>query len=327
MTGAARPTVARVVELVAAGQARPLDGRGLNASWRVEWGGRPLSVKVHCPERSSATGLRRIGRVDAALRGAPWYPPVLDAGFDRAERPRLVVVRPYAPGAPSDDARRHIAGVVDVLADLAARADGLAAEDALVGDYASAWLSGAEAERSLVEPLLTGRWRDLGRAVDGHLGELRSAALRLTEQEGLLVHHGDLHGRNLVSDGSGRLTVIDWDEAGFSRRPADAGKALWLSCRLGRGDFVLDPGATGRFLAGLRTRLGTPYADAPDLARLGALWFLPRHGHVTLLGRRDAGLGAWYLGWVERFWARFRENLDLVAGTAAELETSRGAAS
>ncbi|MFD3677106.1 phosphotransferase [Streptomyces sp. NPDC058613] len=326
MTGAAPPTVSGVVELIAAGQAELLDGRGLNSSYRVAWGGRALSVKVHCAERSSAAEFRRIGRVDSALRGTPWYPPVLDLGFHGAERPGLVVVRPYAPGTPADDARRHISGVVDVLAGLAARAEGVRAEDALVGDYASPWLSGGRSElperseRSLVDPLLTGEWRGLGRAMDAHLPELRRGAARLTSADGLLVHHGDLHGRNLISDGPGRLTVIDWDEAGFSRRPADAGKALWLSCRQGRGDFALDREAVGLFLGRLHSRLGLPYSGARDLARLGALWFLPRHGHVTLLERRDASLGAWYLGWLLRFWTRFRGNLDLVARTAAELE-------
>ncbi|MER5868391.1 aminoglycoside phosphotransferase family protein [Streptomyces sp. NPDC002044] len=320
MTRAAPPTVSGVLELIAAGQAELLDGRGLNSSYRVVWGRRALSVKVHCAERSSAAEFRRIGRVDAALRGAPWYPPVLALGFRGARRPGLVVVRPYAPGAPADDARRHINGVVDVLAALAARAEGVRAEDALVGDYASAWLSGARSERSLVDPLLTGEWRGLGRAMDAHLPGLRLAAARLTSADGLLVHHGDLHGRNLIADGPGRLTVIDWDEAGFSRRPADAGKALWLSCRRGRGDFALDQEAVALFLGRLHGRLGLPYSGARDLARLGALWFLPRHGHVTLLERRDASLGAWYLGWLTRFWTRFRGNLDLVARTAAELE-------
>lgn len=86
------------------------------------------------------------------------------------------------------------------------------------------------------------------------------------------------------------------------------------------GDFALDPKATGLFLGRLHARLDIPYSDARDLALLGALWFLPRHGHVTLLGRRDASLGTWYLGWVLRFWTRFRGNLDLVAKIASELE-------
>lgn len=321
--GAARVTVGEAMELVAAGRAELLDGRGLNASYRVAREGGALSVKVHCAERSSAVEFRRIGRADSALRGAAWYPPVLDLGFHGAgRRPRLVVIRPYAPGSPADDARRHIGAVVDVLADLTEHAGGAAAEEDLIGDYASPWLSRAEAERSLLEPLLTGEWREPGLAVDAHLEQLRYAAMRLTRRDGLLVHHGDLHGRNLIADGPGRLTVIDWDEAGFSRRPADAGKALWLSCRLGRGDFVLDPRATARFLSRLHTRLGMPYASAGDLARLGALWFLPRHGHVTLLGRRDPRLSTWYLGWTGRFWTRLRENLDLVAATAERLEAA-----
>ncbi|UQX03567.1 phosphotransferase [Streptomyces sp. RerS4] len=325
MTGVPGLTVGGALARVGAGDAEALEGRGLNASYRVAYGGRPYAVKVHCPERSSVGEFRRIERVDAALRALPWYPPVLDLGFAPGPRPRLVVVRPYAPGAASDDARQHIARVVDVLADLAARGRGVAVEEELIGDYASPWVADARAERSLAEPFLTGEWGALGCAVDEHLAELRAGAVRLTRPDGVLVHHGDLHGRNLVSDGSRALTVIDWDEAGFSRRPADAGKALWLSCRLGRGDFVLDGRAVGRFLERLHARLGLPYANAVDLARLGALWFLPRHGHVTLLGRRDADLGTWYLGWVLRFWTRFRRNLEVVAEAAAERAAGRSA--
>ncbi|MCX4825212.1 aminoglycoside phosphotransferase family protein [Streptomyces sp. NBC_01142] len=321
MTGPAQLTVRHAMELVVAGDAEALEGRGLNSSYRVTEGGRELSVKVHCADRSSGTEFRRILRVDAALRGTAWYPPVLDMGFHAAGRPRLVVIRPYAPGAPSDDARQHIVQVAGVLADLAARAGGVEAEEDLVGDYASPWVSGAERERALADPLLTGEWQGLARAMDDHLGELRNSAVRLTRPDGLVIHHGDLHGRNLISGSSRPLTVIDWDEAGFSRRPADAGKALWLSCRLGRGDFVLDPQALHRFLTHLHARLRMPYASAADLARLGALWFLPRHGHVTLLGQRDVSLGPWYLDWISRFWARFRQNLDLLTRTAAALDT------
>ncbi|WP_455410014.1 hypothetical protein [Streptomyces hiroshimensis] len=324
MTGPGRLTVRHAVELVAVGDAEALEGRGLNASYRVTEGGRAFSVKVHCADRSSGQEYRRIQRVDAALRGTAWYPPLLGMGFHAAgaERPRLVVIRLYVPGAPSDDARQHIAQVVDVLAGLAARADGVEAGEDLVGDYASPWVSGTERERALAAPLLTGEWQGLARAMDDHLGELRHSAVRLTRPDGLVVHHGDLHGRNLISGSSRPLTLIDWDEAGFSRRPADAGKALWLSCRLGRGDFVLDPQALRRFLVHLHARLGTPYASAVDLARLGALWFLPRHGHVTLLAQRDPGLGPWYLGWVSRFWARYPQNLEVLAGTAAALGTA-----
>ncbi|MGW3012875.1 phosphotransferase [Streptomyces sp. NPDC001219] len=312
--------------LVTAGAARALEGRGLNASYRVAHGARTFSVKVHCAERSSEAEYRRILRVDEVLRGADWYPPLLGIGHDGTGPRRMVVIRPYAPGVPSDDARERIGEVVGVLAELAARGAGAgtgaergAGED-LVGDYASPWVAEAGQERALVGPLLTGAWQGLARAMDEHLGELRDAARRLTRADALLVHHGDLHGRNLISGGGQPLTVIDWDEAGFSRRPADAGKALWLSCRAGRGDFVLDPAALRRFLTQLHRRLPVPYASAGDLARLGALWFLPRHGHVTLLARRDAGLGPWYLGWVARFWARFRQNLDLVTRTAAALD-------
>ncbi|MEU8685618.1 phosphotransferase [Streptomyces sp. NPDC048611] len=325
--GSARLTVPHAVGLVASGAARALEGRGLNTSYQVAHGARTFSVKVHCAERSSEAEYRRILRVDEVLRGADWYPPLLGIGHDGTGPRRLVVIRPWAPGVPSDDARERIGEVVGVLAELAARGAGTGTEtvagEELVGDYASPWVAGAGEERALVGPLLTGTWQGLARAMDEHLGELRDAARRLTRTDALLVHHGDLHGRNLISGGGrggGRpLTVIDWDEAGFSRRPADAGKALWLSCRAGRGDFELDPAALRHFLTQLHTRLPVPYASAGDLARLGALWFLPRHGHVTLLGRRDARLGPWYLGWVARFWARFRRNLDLVTRTAAAL--------
>jgi Ser/Thr protein kinase RdoA (MazF antagonist) len=174
------------------------------------------------------------------------------------------------------------------------------------------WLSGWDAERARSGTVLTGAWTPLADAMDEHGAALRASAARLT-RDGVVVHHGDLHGRNLILGHDRRCTVIDWDEAGFSRRPADAAKALWMSCRRERGDFALDPAAVRAFLR--HTRF--PAADAVDLGRLGALWFLPRSRHVTLLARRDATFPEWYLGWVSRFWARLRPNLDLIAETAA----------
>lgn len=56
------------------GRARELDGRGVNSSYRLMDGGRQLSVKVHCPDRSSDVERRRIQGVDVALRGTDWYP-------------------------------------------------------------------------------------------------------------------------------------------------------------------------------------------------------------------------------------------------------------
>jgi aminoglycoside phosphotransferase (APT) family kinase protein len=156
--------------------------------------------------------------------------------------------------------------------------------------------------------------------MDAHGDALLQGAARLTDPERVVVHHGDLHGRNLIVDGPSALTVIDWDEAGFSHRPSDAGKALWLSCRRERGDFALDPHAVRRFLHRAHARLSLPLADAVDLARVGALWFLPRHGHVSLLRQRDADMALWYLSWVSRFWSGIRENLALVADTAERLD-------
>ncbi|MFJ2440110.1 MULTISPECIES: phosphotransferase [unclassified Streptomyces] len=323
MSAPAAPDARQAAARVAAGAAEELSGRGLNASYRLVEAGVAYAVKVHCPERSGAVEASRIRRVDALLRGAPWYPRVLDLATVRAGgRDRLVVVRPYAPGAPSDDARAQLPEVMDVLAALATGARGTAVEDGLVGDYATAWLGDAERERARVAPLLTGEWAVPARAVDAQLPAALAGAARLTRADSLVVHHGDLHGRNLITAGPGRWTVIDWDETGFSRRPADAGKALWLSCRRGRGDFVLDPAAVRDFLRRLRGRVGVPYGQAVDLARLGALWFLPRRDHVDLLVRRGADLGPWYLGWVGRFWARFADNAALVAAVAAELDTA-----
>ncbi|MFD8984352.1 phosphotransferase [Streptomyces sp. NPDC059564] len=327
MSGLPGPSVGRVMEVIAAGRARALEGRGVNASYRVADGGRQLSVKVHCPERSTDTELRRVTAVDAALRGCAWYPPVIGLGLHPGERPRMVVIRPFVPGAASEDAREHVAALAGVLSALAAGADRLAVAEDTVGDYASPWLSDGQQERALVEPFLTGHRVGLARAVDAHLGQLSDSAARLTHTDALVVHHGDLHGRNLIrgdgegdGDGDGDqgpLTVIDWDETGFSRRPADAAKALWLTCRRGRGDFVLDGAAVRRFLEHLRTAPGLPYADAADLARLGALWFLPRREHLLLLGERGASLVPWYLDWVARFWARLPGNLELVTEVAA----------
>ncbi|MFI9202531.1 phosphotransferase [Streptomyces sp. NPDC053048] len=325
MSGPVRLGLPEIVETVTAGNAEALEGRGVNASYRVTDGDRVLSVKIHCADRSSGLEFRRILRVDTALRGTAWYPPVIGMGFHPAERPRLVVVRPFAPGAPSDNARQHIVRIGGVLGDLAARAVGVEVTDDLIGDYASPWLSSGERERALADRILTGAWEDLARAMDDHVEDLGNSAARLTRADGTpVIHHGDLHGRNLILDRSRALTVIDWDEAGFSRRPADAAKALWLSCRRARGDFVLDPGAVARFLELVHARLRVPYADAGDLARLGAIWFLPRYGHVALLGQRDASLVPWYLGWVSRFWSRFRRNLDLLTRTAAALERNAG---
>ncbi|MFF7856367.1 phosphotransferase, partial [Streptomyces sp. NPDC007904] len=323
MSAAAAPDAERAAARVAAGVAESLPGRGLNASYRLVEAGVPYAVKVHCAERSGAVEAARIRRVDALLRGAAWYPPVLDLATVRGNgRDHLVVVRPYAPGVPSDDARAHLPDVVDVLAELAAGARDTVVDDALVGDYATPWLTDDVRERERVAPLLTGEWTALGRAVDVQLPAALAGAARLTRAGVVMVHHGDLHGRNLISDGAGRLTVIDWDETGFSRRPADAGKALWLSCRQGRGDFVLDPVAVRDFLELLHGRAGVPYGQAADVARLGAVWFLPRREHIDLLARRGAELGPWYLGWIERFWARYAENVALVAATAAELDAA-----
>ncbi|MFG2616525.1 phosphotransferase [Streptomyces sp. NPDC048507] len=313
------------MELIADGRAGALEGRGVNASYRLADGDRELSVKVHCPERSRAVELRRVSAVDAALRGCSWYPPVLDLGLHPGGRPRLVVVRPFVPGAASEDAREHAAALAGVLAELAGRAAGRAVAEDTVGDYASAWLADGERERALAAPFLTGRWAPLARTAELRLGELLAGAARLTRTDAVVVHHGDLHGRNLIRGAGtrGPLTVIDWDEAGFSRRPADAAKALWLTCRAGRGDFVLDPAAVRAFLEQLRTGPGLPCSGAADLARLGALWFLPREEHLRLLGERGPDLVPWYLDWVARFWARFPGNLERVARVAAALPSGR----
>ena len=194
-----------------------------------------------------------------------------------------------------------------MLGDLAARGANVRVAEELITDYASAWLADGAGERTRADRILAGDFPPLARWLDEHLANLLTSAARLTSANHVVVHHGDLHGRNLIVGPSGRCTVIDWDESGFSRRPADTAKALWLSCRRGRGDFELSPSAVRRFLCRV------PGTDAGDLARLGALWFLPTHRHVMLLGQRDAALVPWYLGWVSRFWNRLRTNLDVIA--------------
>lgn len=158
---------------------------------------------------------------------------MIDIGFDGGKRPRLVVVRPFVPGEPADDARRHIDPLFSVLADLAGSTGRTEIHQDLIADYASPWLT--PGERELTVAALAGDRRGLVRAMDDHLDDLRASALRLTRPGEAMIYHGDLHGRNLLTDGSGSPTVIDWDETGYSQRPADAGKALWLSCRRGRG--------------------------------------------------------------------------------------------
>ncbi|WP_130799763.1 phosphotransferase [Streptomyces otsuchiensis] len=324
VSGGAAPDAARFAARIAAGAAEELPGRGLNASYRLSEAGARYAVKVHCPERSRAVEARRIRHVDTLLRGEPWYPPLLDlAVVSGGGHDSLVVVRPYAPGTASEDARGQLPALLDVLAALARAGEGTDADKELIGDYATPWLEEPERERERLAPHLTGAAGALAEAVDAHLPQARAAATRLTRTGTPAVHHGDLHGRNLITHERGRLTVIDWDEAGLSRRPADAAKALWLTCRRGRGDFVLDPAAVRDFLHRLEERAGVPRVLAPELARLGALWFVPRAEHVELLVRRGAELAPWYLEWVGRFWSRFAENTALVAAVAREPGAAR----
>ena len=292
-------SVAGVMAAIASGDAEVFDGRGVNSSYRV---GR-LSVKVHHPVTSTELIEARIRRVDTALRGVSWYPPVLDLS---RHGPSLVVVRPFADGQAVQDGRPHLGELGGILRGLSAHGSDVA-ED-LIADYASPWR--ADADRELPRTLsVLGDHVDLAQVVQANLDGLVDAAARLSGVD-ISVHHGDLHGRNLVFGNSG-CTVIDWDETGFSHRPADAAKALWLSCRRARGDFQLDPPTVQRFL------LASPCADAVALARLGALWFVPTQGHVTLLAQRDVTLVPWYLGWVSRFWSRLSENLDVIAEAAS----------
>ncbi|MFD8406252.1 phosphotransferase [Streptomyces anulatus] len=321
-TGAGVP---RVMAAIAAGRARELDGRGVNCSYRLMHAGRPLSVKVHCPDRSSDVERRRIQSVDAALRGTDWYPPVIDMGMYAAEQPHLVVIRPFVPGERSADARGHIGRLLDVISDLSVLApSGDAVGEDLTWDYATPWLTDAEHESRYAHRIRTGEWAHLARAVAVHAQDLLDSAERLTRAERPVVHHGDLHGGNLIHHGSRPLTVVDWDETGFSRRPADAAKALWLSCRRGRGDFVMDAAAVRHFLLRMHAQLHIPYAAMGDVAKLGAIWFLPRNDHVALIERRNPAFGPWYLDWVSRFWSRFEQNLQVISDSAAILEGNEG---
>ncbi|MFE7741640.1 aminoglycoside phosphotransferase family protein [Nocardia sp. NPDC057455] len=314
--------IRRVMVAVARGKAVVLEGRGVNSSYLVADGHRQVGVKVHCPSRSSAVELRRIQHVDRALQGAAWYPPLIDLGFYEldTEHPVLVAIRPFSVGAPSEDPRHLLGEVTEILGDLAARGAGIEVANDLIGDYASPWLSDRRMERGMASGFLAAQWPDLAEAVDVHISDLRTSAQRLTRPESLAVYHGDLHGRNLIFGGSRQRTVIDWDEAGFSRRPADAGKTLWLSCREGRGDFVLRPAAVQHYLERMHTVLHLPYANACDLAKLGAMWFLPKSDHLTLLEQRDSALASWYLQWISGFWSRYRRNLNVVSRVAAVLE-------
>ncbi|SCL20804.1 Phosphotransferase enzyme family protein [Micromonospora pallida] len=262
----------RVVAAVDSGRAQALDGRGVNRSFRLVDGDRHLSVKVHCASRSTDAQLLRIRRIDALLRGIPWYPCLMDAALVGS---RLVVIRPFAPGAPPHGALQHVGRLVGVLGDLADHGFDPGSEE-LVGDYATPWLSGWERERQAVVPVLAGERGDLAQAIDEHGAALRAGAARLTCAKRAMAYHGDLHGRNFIVSSRGQLTVIDWDEAGFSRRPADVGKALWLSCRRERGDFVLDADAVQDFLARVHARMRLPYPHAGDLALLGGSGSFPR---------------------------------------------------
>lgn len=319
MIGTSGLNVHRALDIINSGGAETLDGRGVNTSYKVSDDGQEFSVKIHCAFQSSILHRRKILRVDGLLSGAPWYPPLIDIGFHSTGRSRLVVIRPFASGTATVDVRIDVDRLVGVLGEMAALGDGLDVSAELVGDYASPWISCREQERGMLEWVMTEDYAQLFQTVDDHLDDLLSSAVRLTHPTDVAVYHGDLHGRNLIFDGPSRFAVIDWDEAGFSSRPADVAKALWLSCRKERNNFDLDLIALRHFLELMHARLGTSYSTVGEVAKLGAIWFLPRRDHIMSLGQRNSELVPWYLNWVSRFWSRFAQNLDLVNREAARL--------
>jgi Ser/Thr protein kinase RdoA (MazF antagonist) len=313
--------VSHAMYAVDVGSARVLDGRGVNTSYLVGQGGREYAVKVHVEDESSGRCLERILCLDASLRGIPWYPPVIDAGLYGPRR-QVVVVRRFARGTPLNQLGFDIDTTVAVLARLAAA--GTMPPDRpkdLVSDYATPWLAAPPKELRSLQ-----RFGDADREtpsiVDRHLAALLNSAQTLKARSPILPYHGDLHGGNIILGRHGRITVIDWDEAGYACRPADAAKALWLCCRRERGQFVLDAAAMRGYLRQLHARLGLPYADAIDLARLGAIWFVPAGRHVDRLVRRQPEAAPWYFDWIGRFWQQYESNLGIVAAVADALASA-----
>ncbi len=317
MTETAALSIQLAMKLVAGGKAQLLEGRSVNSCYRISHEGRDFSVKVHTPAESSQICLRRILRADQLLRGASWYPAVVDSGRVGERYPQLVVIRAFRAGAACDfRCAGDLWPLVGVLEDLASHGVSCEIAEELLGDYASPWLSGRAGRAAQAAGRLGAVAAKLTDELSSEAAGLMLAATRLTRPDEVRVYHGDLHGRNLISDPGGRLTVIDWDEAGFTARPSDAAKALWFACRRGRGDFALDPDALRRFFALAISRLGIPVTDLPDLARLGAIWFLPRTEHAVQLKMRDPGLATWYLQWITRFWRRYPGNLLLLEAAA-----------
>jgi aminoglycoside phosphotransferase (APT) family kinase protein len=285
------------------GSGVELDGRGVNRCSMVEQGSVAYSVKVHCLEESGDRVADRIRAADALLAGRPWYPAVVSLGHD--DHGRLVVVRPFVEGSGCPLDRRTRNALASVARDLASVRPSPDTSDHLVNDHATAWLAGHPDD--LLHDL-AGR-PALRSRVERWLPQVLQAARRLDDGP-LRVGHGDLHVRNLVSSAAG-LVLVDWDEVALTRRPTDAAKAMWLVTRHERGAFDLDPRGVEDWLTRTGTA-GVPRDSWRDLALLGAAWFLPRAGHVDLLGRREPEHVEWYLGWVERFWTSLDDNLALV---------------
>lgn len=302
--------VAEALSLLARGPVDELDGRGVNRSFRVAARTGSVSVKVHCPEESTRAVRKRIEVVDSLLRGRAWYPPLVDLGQDADGH--LVVLREFVEGRPADLSPEIVTMLAGVLGELAAVTP-RRVDDALVHDYATAWLTDPDPAGLLCD--LTGR-PELSTLRD-RLPVLLAGGRRITGA-GAGVCHGDLHVRNLVRAGRGPV-LIDWDEAALSRRPADAAKALWLVPRVARGGFALDAAMLGRWLDAAARLPGATRQTLADLPLLGAIWFLPRRRHVELLGRRHPEHIEWYLGWIGGFWSRFDRNLGMITAATEQL--------
>jgi Ser/Thr protein kinase RdoA (MazF antagonist) len=299
--------------LIDRGRGSPLGGRSLNSAHRVSHAGHDFTVKIHWAAESDDRVARRLKAVDSLLRGQPWYPPLVDVGRRTVgSRSYLVVIRPYVHGTALGIPNEGADALISTLRELADLSPETPVDSELLGDYASDWLLVPEAA---AEKVAVADDAFVG-LIAPHLPDLFLAAQRTTTALSQM-QHGDLHEYNLIRQPDGAISVIDWDEAGFSGRPADCGKAMWFAARQAPGDFMLDSNALDTFLRGIRSF--SSCGSAVDLALLGAVWFLPLPGYVEGLRTQNLQRAAWYVDWAVRFWSRFEQNLRVITSVAEAL--------
>lgn len=312
------------LRLIREGRYRSLDGRSGNKTFRVETAGAAFSVKIVLGLKATEDRMVSLRLLDLLL--APefeWYPRLHEISLLEGSEPMLVALRPFVSGSAFDASNAHISGLFGVLQDLNRLSVSSERIDS-THDYSTPWVRDCEWEISRSSAAIRSSHPELDHKMRAHSGEIVASALHLSSDTRVIPYHGDLHGGNLIYSKNDLVAVIDWDDAGFTNRPADIAKALWLVCRVQRGDFRLEPAKVKDFFRWVRK--GSVLSCSAELARLphlGAAYFLPSMDHITHLQTHAPEYRNWYLDWISLFWSQFEENSDLIRGLLMEYDPGK----